>query len=171
WRGTWAQDGGCLMNQCIHGIDLLRWMMGGEVVSVYAQTRQRFHGYLEAEDVGVAVLTFADGSVATVEGTSNVFPRNLEETLYLFGESGTAKLGGTSTNEIDVWDFADEREGDEAWRAEGAHPPTSTATATPCLRRRGRRDRSDRAPTDARRVATRWRWCSPSTRARGRACP
>ena len=97
WRGTWAQDGGCLMNQCIHGVDLLRWMMGGEVVSVYAQTRQRFHDYLEAEDVGVAVLTFADGSVATVEGTSNVFPRNLEETLYLFGESGTAKLGGTST--------------------------------------------------------------------------
>ena len=55
WRGTWAQDGGCLMNQCIHGIDLLRWMMGGEVVSVYAQTRQRFHDYLEAEDIGVAV--------------------------------------------------------------------------------------------------------------------
>ena len=51
WRGTWAQDGGCLMNQCIHGVDLLRWMMGGEVVSVYAQTRQRFHDYLEAEDV------------------------------------------------------------------------------------------------------------------------
>ena len=123
WRGTWAQDGGCLMNQCIHGIDLLRWMMGGEVVSVYAQTRQRFHGYLEAEDVGVAVLTFADGSVATVEGTSNVFPRNLEETLYLFGESGTAKLGGTSTNEIDVWDFADEREGDEGMA--GLKEPTS----------------------------------------------
>ena len=123
WRGTWAEDGGCLMNQCIHGIDLLRWMMGGEVVSVYAQTRQRFHGYLEAEDVGVAVLTFADGSVATVEGTSNVFPRNLEETLYLFGESGTAKLGGTSTNEIDVWDFADEREGDEGMA--GLKEPTS----------------------------------------------
>ena len=111
------------MNQCIHGVDLLRWMMGGEVVSVYAQTRQRFHGYLEAEDVGVAVLTFADGSVATVEGTSNVFPKNLEETLYLFGESGTAKLGGTSTNEIDVWDFADEREGDDGMA--GLKEPTS----------------------------------------------
>lgn len=112
WRGTWAEDGGCLMNQCIHGIDLLRWMMGGEVVSVYAQTRQRFHDYLEAEDIGVAVLTFADGSVATVEGTTNVFPKNLEETLYLFGETGTVKIGGTSTNNIDVWDFADEQEGD-----------------------------------------------------------
>lgn len=114
WRGTWMQDGGTLMNQCIHGIDLLRWMMGGDVVSVYAQTRQRFHDYLEAEDVGVAVLTFADGSVATVEGTSNVYPKNLEETLYLFGETGTVKVGGTSTNNIDVWDFADEGEADMA---------------------------------------------------------
>lgn len=113
WRGTWAEDGGCLMNQCIHGIDLLRWMMGGELVQVYGQTRQRFHGYLEAEDVGVAVLTFASGAVATVEGTVNVYPRNLEETLYLFGETGTVKIGGTSTNDIDVWDFADERAGDD----------------------------------------------------------
>lgn len=112
WRGTWAQDGGCLMNQCIHGIDLLRWMMG-EPVEVYGATRQRFHDYLEAEDVGVAVVRFADGSVATIEGTVNVYPRNLEETLYLFGEDGTAKVGGTSTNDIDVWDFRDERQGDE----------------------------------------------------------
>ena len=43
WRGTWAQDGGALMNQCIHGIDLLRWMMGNEVEEIYAQTRQQFH--------------------------------------------------------------------------------------------------------------------------------
>lgn len=112
WRGTWAEDGGCLMNQCIHGIDLLRWMMGGELVEVYGQTRQRFHDYLEAEDVGVAVLSFANGAVATVEGTVNVYPKNLEETLYLFGESGTVKIGGTSTNNIDVWDFADEKDGD-----------------------------------------------------------
>ncbi|WP_273382272.1 Gfo/Idh/MocA family protein [Enorma phocaeensis] len=113
WRGTWAEDGGCLMNQCIHGIDLLRWMMGGELVSVYGQTRQQFHDYLEAEDVGVAVLTFANGAVATVEGTVNVYPKNLEETLYLFGETGTVKIGGTSTNNIDVWNFADESMADE----------------------------------------------------------
>ena len=112
WRGTWAEDGGCLMNQCIHGIDLLRWMMGGDLVRVYGSTRQRLHDYLEAEDVGVAVLEFSSGAVATVEGTVNVFPRNLEETLCLFGETGTVKVGGTSTNDIDVWDFADEREGD-----------------------------------------------------------
>ncbi|MBP3885396.1 MAG: Gfo/Idh/MocA family oxidoreductase [Olsenella sp.] len=114
WRGTWAQDGGTLMNQCIHGIDLLRWTMGNEPVEVYGQTRQRFHDYLEAEDVGVAVVKFANGAVATIEGTSNVYPKNLEETLYVFGETGTVKIGGTSTNNIDVWDFADETEADEA---------------------------------------------------------
>lgn len=114
WRGTWAQDGGTLMNQCIHGIDLLRWMMGDDVVEIYGQTRQRFHDYLEAEDVGVAVVKFANGAVGTIEGTSNVFPRNLEETLYMFGETGTVKVGGTSTNNIDVWDFADESETDAA---------------------------------------------------------
>jgi len=114
WRGTWAQDGGCLMNQCIHGIDLLRWMMGDDPVEVYGATRQQFHDWLEAEDVGVAVVKFASGAVATIEGTVNVYPKNLEETLYLFGETGTVKVGGTSTNNLDVWDFADEGEEDLA---------------------------------------------------------
>lgn len=114
WRGTWAEDGGCLMNQCIHGIDLLRWMMGDEVVEVYGTTRQQFHDYLEAEDVGVAVVKFKNGAIGTIEGTTNVYPKNLEETLYIFGENGTVKIGGTSTNNIDVWDFADETEADQA---------------------------------------------------------
>ena len=112
WRGTWAEDGGCLMNQSIHGIDLLRWMFGDEIDTVYGVTRQQYHDYLEAEDIGMAVLTFKNGAIATIEGTTNVFPRNLEETLYLFGETGTVKIGGTSTNNIDVWNFADETEDD-----------------------------------------------------------
>ena len=113
WRGKWASDGGCLMNQCIHGVDLLRWMMGGEVEEVYGVTRQQFHDYLEAEDVGLAVVKFKNGAIGTIEGTVNVYPKNLEETLYLFGETGTVKLGGTSTNNIDVWNFADEGAEDE----------------------------------------------------------
>ena len=113
WRGTWAQDGGALMNQCIHGIDLLRWTFGGEIEEVYGQTRQQFHDYLEAEDVGMAVVKFKNGAIATIEGTTNVYPKNLEETLYIFGEKGTVKIGGTSTNNIDVWDFADEGEEDQ----------------------------------------------------------
>lgn len=123
WRGTWAQDGGCLMNQCIHGIDLLRWMMGDEVEEVYGVTKQQFHDYLQCEDVGMAVVTFKNGAVGTIEGTTNVYPRNLEETLYLFGETGTVKLGGTSTNNIDVWDFTDE--GEEDRKNKGLREATS----------------------------------------------
>lgn len=113
WRGTWAEDGGCLMNQCIHGVDLLRWMMGDDVESVYGVTKQNFHDYLEAEDLGMAIIKFKNGAIATVEGTTNVFPKNLEETLYIFGENGTVKIGGKSTNNIDVWDFSDETEEDK----------------------------------------------------------
>lgn len=112
WRGTWAEDGGALMNQCIHGIDLLRWMMGDEIEEVYGATRQQFHDYLEAEDLGMAVVKFKNGTIGTIEGTTNVYPKNLEETLYMFGEKGTVKIGGTSTNNIDVWEFADETEED-----------------------------------------------------------
>lgn len=113
WRGTWAQDGGALMNQCIHGIDLLRWIFGDEVEEIYGQTRQQFHHYLEVEDIGMAVVKFKNGAIATVEGTTNVYPQNLEETLYVFGEKGTVKLGGKSTNNIDVWEFEDEDESDK----------------------------------------------------------
>lgn len=113
WRGKWASDGGCLFNQCIHGIDLLRWMMGDEVEEVYGVTKQQFHDYLECEDIGMAVVKFKNGAVGTIEGTVNVYPKNLEETLYLFGEKGTVKIGGKSTNNIDVWDFADESEADQ----------------------------------------------------------
>lgn len=113
WRGTWAEDGGTLMNQCIHGIDLLRWTFGDEVDEVFGMTRQVQHPYLEAEDVGMAVVRFRNGAIATIEGTVNVYPKNLEETLYVFGETGTVKIGGTSTNNIDVWDFADEDESDQ----------------------------------------------------------
>ncbi len=113
WRGTWAEDGGALMNQCIHGIDLLRWMMGDEVEEIYGATRQQFHDYLEAEDLGMAVVKFKNGAIGTIEGTTNVYPKNLEETLYIFGEKGTVKIGGTSANNIDVWEFSEENEEDQ----------------------------------------------------------
>ncbi len=108
WRGTWAQDGGCLMNQCIHNIDLLRWFMGDDIDEVMAYTDQLEHPYLEAEDLGMALVKFSNGSYGLIEGTTNVYPRNLEETLYIFGEKGTAKAAGTSDNIIEEWRFADE---------------------------------------------------------------
>lgn len=111
WRGKWATDGGALMNQCIHGIDLLRWLMGDDIISVYGSTRNRNHPYIEAEDVGVAVINFKNGAVATVEGTVNS-TGDLEETLLIFGENGTVRLGGMNAGTIDVWRFKDEESAD-----------------------------------------------------------
>ena len=114
WRGKWAQDGGTLMNQCIHGIDLLRWMMGGDAVEVYGATRNRFHPYIEGEDVGMAVVKFKSGAVATIEGTVNIFPDDMEGTLSLFGEKGSVKLGGLASNDVDVWQFSSPEADDDA---------------------------------------------------------
>ncbi len=113
WRGTWAQDGGALMNQCIHNIDLLRWMMGDEVEEVVGMTDKLNHPYLECEDLGVALVKFKNGSYGIIEGTTDVYPKNLEETLYLFGEKGTVKAGGTSVNKIEAWKFADGQDKEE----------------------------------------------------------
>jgi len=125
WRGTWAQDGGALMNQCIHNIDLLRWMMGDEVVEVVGMTDNLNHPYIEAEDVGMAVIRFGNGSYGLLEGTTNVYPNNLEETLYLFGKKGTAKLGGKSVNVVEKWMFADgQDEESEIIQQYSEDPPT-----------------------------------------------
>lgn len=107
WRGTWEQDGGALMNQCIHNIDLLRWMMGDEIVEVVGMTDRLNHDYIAAEDLGIALIKFANGSYGIIEGTTDIYPQNLEETLYLFGSKGTVKAGGHSVNVIEEWRFAD----------------------------------------------------------------
>lgn len=107
WRGTWEQDGGALMNQCIHNIDLLRWMMGNDITEVVGMTANLAHDYIEAEDLGMALIKFANGSFGMIEGTTNIYPKNLEETLYLFGEEGTIKAGGKSVNLIEEWMFKD----------------------------------------------------------------
>lgn len=107
WRGTWEHDGGALMNQCIHNIDLLRWMMGDDIIEVVGMTDNLNHPYIEAEDFGIALIRFANGSYGIVEGTTAIYPRNLEETLYLFGEKGTVKAAGQSVNIIEEWQFSD----------------------------------------------------------------
>lgn len=95
------------MNQCIHNIDLLRWMMGDEIEEVIGMTDKLNHEYIEAEDMGIALIKFANGSYGIVEGTTDIFPHNLEETLYIFGAKGTVKAGGHSVNIIEEWNFAD----------------------------------------------------------------
>lgn len=107
WRGTWEQDGGVLMNQCIHNIDLLRWMMGDDIDEVFAYTDRLNHPYIQGEDLGMALVKFKNNSYGIIEGTTNIYPQNLEETLYIFGEKGTIKVGGKSVNIIEEWSFAD----------------------------------------------------------------
>ncbi len=125
WRGTWEQDGGALMNQCIHNIDLLRWMMGGEITEVVGMTDNLKHGFIEAEDLGLALIKFSNGSYGIVEGTTNIFPTNLEETLYIFGDSGTVKAGGKSVNIIEEWLFADNKDNPEEVKAKYQENPPS----------------------------------------------
>ncbi len=123
WRGTWEQDGGALMNQCIHNIDLLRWMMGDEIDCVVGMTDKLKHDYIEAEDLGIALVKFKNGAYGIIEGTTNVYPSNLEETLYLFGEKGTVKAGGSSVNVIEEWRFSDALDNPEEVKAQFHESP------------------------------------------------
>jgi UDP-N-acetyl-2-amino-2-deoxyglucuronate dehydrogenase len=122
WHGTWAQDGGVLMNQSIHNIDLLQWMMG-QATGIYGKiaTRQRD---IEVEDLGLGILTFQSGAMGMIEASSTVYPHNLEETLNIFGEKGTVILGGPSINKIEAWRFADGLDDEaEVIKSFGETPP------------------------------------------------
>lgn len=123
WRGTWEQDGGALMNQCIHNIDLLRWMMGSDIDEVVAYTDKLNHSYIAAEDMGLALIKFSNGSYGIIEGTTDIYPQNLEETLYIFGEKGTVKAGGQSVNIIEEWKFSDMLDNAEEVKAQYHETP------------------------------------------------
>ncbi len=117
WRGTWEKDGGALMNQCIHGLDLMRWFGGSTITTVSATLANRYHPYLEVEDVGIGYVRFAGGAIGSFEGTTNLYKENLEERITLIGENGTVVLGGECAQKIEVWDFSDsaiQALGDEA---------------------------------------------------------
>lgn len=109
WRGTWDLDGGTLMNQCIHNIDLLQWMIGSEVERVYAEC-DTFRNNIEAEDFGAVVVRFKNGAIGIIEGSAVVYPKNLEETLSIFGTDGTVVVGGLAVNELKTWRFEGEDE-------------------------------------------------------------
>lgn len=112
WRGTWAQDGGTLMNQCIHNIDLLQWNLGGQPDTIMAMTGNYLRD-IEAEDFGAILIRFKNGAIGIVEGSACVYPKNLEETLSIFGETGTAVIGGLAVNRIETWNFKDTAPQDE----------------------------------------------------------
>lgn len=123
WHGTWAMDGGALMNQSIHHIDALQWLMG-EPRSVFAYTGTLAHK-MEAEDAGVAVLRFPSGALATIEGSTLTYPENLEGSVALFGEHGSVKVGGTALNRKIFWKVAGRIEEErEILTRETVDPPT-----------------------------------------------
>jgi UDP-N-acetyl-2-amino-2-deoxyglucuronate dehydrogenase len=123
WHGTIAMDGGALMNQSIHHIDALQWFMG-PVAAVQAYTATRAHE-MEAEDVGVAVLRFANGALGTVEGSTLTWPQNLEGSVAIFGEHGSVKIGGTALNRITLWKVEGQLENEaELLTSQRVDPPS-----------------------------------------------
>jgi UDP-N-acetyl-2-amino-2-deoxyglucuronate dehydrogenase len=111
WRGTWAQDGGVFSNQASHHVDMLVHMMG-PVASVRAVTATRLVR-IEAEDTGVALLSFQSGALGVIEATTAARPEDLEGSISILGEGGTVEVGGFAMNEMRVWRFANPGPEDE----------------------------------------------------------
>ncbi len=121
WRGTWEFDGGALMNQASHYVDLMQWLMG-PVESVIAKTATQARR-IEAEDSGAAVLKFRSGALGVLEVSVLTYPKNLEGSITLLGEKGSVKIGGTAVNRVEHWSFADYDDDDKLVE--------SAATASP----------------------------------------
>ncbi len=103
WRGTWEFDGGAFMNQASHYVDLLDWLVGPvESVMAYTGTLAR---RIEVEDTGVAALKWRNGAMGSINVTMLTYPKNLEGSITILGETGTVRIGGVAVNEIQLWEF------------------------------------------------------------------
>lgn len=110
WRGTWALDGGgALMNQAVHTVDLLAWLMG-PVVEVQAYTATLAHERIEVEDVCTATLKFANGALGVLEATTAAYPGYLKR-IELHGSEGSAVL---EEEDVKAWDFMKKQRSDAA---------------------------------------------------------
>ncbi|MEZ6113686.1 MAG: Gfo/Idh/MocA family oxidoreductase [Pirellulaceae bacterium] len=110
WRGTWKLDGGgALMNQAIHSVDLLTWLMG-PVVEISAHTATLAHERIEVEDVAMATLRFENGALGVIEATTAAFPGALKR-IEIHGSEGSAVL---EEEDIKMWEFAKKTKADEA---------------------------------------------------------
>lgn len=128
WHGTWAMDGGALLNQSSHHVDALQWLMG-EVSEVFAFTGTLAHR-MEAEDAGVAVLRFASGALGSVEGSTVTYPENLEGSVAVFGERGSCKVGGTALDRKVLWKIEGRLEHErELLTRESVDPPSVYGTS------------------------------------------
>jgi predicted dehydrogenase len=114
WKGKLSEDGGgALINQAIHGVDLLQWF-AGMPVEVFAWTTQRVHR-IESEDTCVAALRFGSGAFGTLEATTATWP-GWSRRIEICGENGAVLL---EDDDIAKWDFRAEQPGD----AEIRDPP------------------------------------------------
>jgi predicted dehydrogenase len=112
WRGTWELDGGgALMNQAIHTIDLLMWLMG-PVVEVSAHFALLAHERIDVEDTAVAAVKFANGALGTIVGTTAAYPGYLKR-VEISGSQGSAVL---EEEDIVKWDFLNPTDDDKAVR-------------------------------------------------------
>lgn len=103
WRGTWEFDGGAFMNQASHYVDLLDWLIGPiDSLQAYTATLAR---NVETEDTGVVSLRWRSGTLGSMNVTLLTYPKNLEGSITIIGERGTARVGGVAVNEIQHWEF------------------------------------------------------------------
>jgi UDP-N-acetyl-2-amino-2-deoxyglucuronate dehydrogenase len=122
WRGTWEFDGGAFMNQASHYVDLLDWLIGPvESVQAFTATLAR---HIEVEDTGVATVRWRSGALGSVNVTMLTYPKNLEGSITVIGEKGTARVGGLAVNEILHWEFA-EPDPDDAEARDATYQTTS----------------------------------------------
>lgn len=110
WRGTWELDGGAFMNQASHYVDLMEWLIG-PVQDVQAMIST--HRDIEAEDTGVMNIRWRNGALGSMAVTMCTYPKNLEGSITILGETGTVRIGGMAVNEIQEWNFADSRDYDQ----------------------------------------------------------
>jgi UDP-N-acetyl-2-amino-2-deoxyglucuronate dehydrogenase len=111
WRGTWEFDGGALMNQASHYVDLLDWLIG-PVESVQAMTGTLVRN-IEVEDTAVMNIRWRSGALGSMSVTMLTYPKNLEGSITIIGEKGTVRVGGVAVNEIQHWEFAEPDEDDK----------------------------------------------------------
>ena len=105
WRGTWEMDGGAFMNQASHYVDLLEWLIG-PIADVQAMTGTLARD-IEVEDSGVLNVRWRNGALGSMAVTMLTYPKNLEGSITIIGEKGTARVGGVAVNDIQIWNFAD----------------------------------------------------------------
>jgi UDP-N-acetyl-2-amino-2-deoxyglucuronate dehydrogenase len=122
WRGTWEFDGGAILNQASHYVDLMQWLVG-PVESVMAKT-STLARKIEAEDTGIAVLRFRSGALGSIQVTMLTYPKNLEGSITILGEKGSVKIGGTAVNKVEHWTFADADEDDALVEQSNTAPPS-----------------------------------------------